>query len=253
MASLAVHLRSPFVGSRRGIGGAPQCRRTLTRTFSQPRAAAAHDVPGVTLRKGVSADLETIRESVCREKMNPLGLDPSRFVVAVDSNDPSSIIGFGQLKPWESLSNRPGDDVLGNVTRQLRLTPNWTGELLELSSLVVVPGKRGKGVGRAVARRLVEEAVVQLGDGSDNNANDASQGDTIRQNLRSQTLPTLCLLTLNSTTSFYEKLGFSKIVSNEYVPRPLRAELFLGGVVARIAVGDECVAMKMDWERWPGE
>ena len=37
----------------------------------------------VRLRKGTDGDLSAIRASVLSEGMNPLGLDPSRFVVAV--------------------------------------------------------------------------------------------------------------------------------------------------------------------------
>ena len=51
--------------------------------------------------------------------MNPLGLDPTRFVVAVDDARGGEIVGFGQLKPWETLSDRPKDDVVGQVVRRL--------------------------------------------------------------------------------------------------------------------------------------
>jgi N-acetylglutamate synthase-like GNAT family acetyltransferase len=180
----------------------------------------------LTLRRGVQSDADAIRAGVLRESMNPLGLDPTRFVVAVDDARGGEIVGFGQLKPWETLSDRPKDDVVGQLVRLMNLTPNWSGELLELASLVVTKERRGGGVGTAVARRLVTDAKTAKAKP-----------------------PTLCLLTLRTTIPFYERLGFEEIVSPEYVPRPLQAELALGRVVARLARNDECVAMKMDWEK----
>jgi hypothetical protein len=59
---------------------------------------------------------------VFREKMNPLGLDAARFVVAEDHS--GVVSGVGQLKPL------PG------------------AGLLELASLVVTSQHRGQGVGR---------------------------------------------------------------------------------------------------------
>ena len=186
----------------------------------------------MTLRHGVHSDADAIRAGVLRESMNPLGLDPTRFVVAVDDVHDDEIVGFGQLKPWETLSDRPKDDVVGQVVRLVNLTPNWSGELLELASLVVTKEWRGRGVGTAVVRRLVMDAKTTTGDGVTKTAR-----------------PTLCLLTLRSTTPFYERLGFQEIASPERVPRPLQAELALGRIVARLARNDECVAMKMDWEK----
>ena len=206
-------------------------RASLTRVRCASRASG-DDAPGVTLRRGVRSDADAIRAGVLRESMNPLGLDPTRFVVAVDDARDGAIVGFGQLKPWETLSDRPKDDVVGQVVRLLNLTPNWSGELLELASLVVTKEWRGRGVGTAVVRRLVMDAKTTTGDGVTKTAR-----------------PTLCLLTLRSTTPFYERLGFQEIASPERVPRPLQAELALGRIVARLARNDECVAMKMDWEK----
>ena len=55
---------------------------------------------------------------------------------------------------WETLSDLPEDDIRGKMVRALNLTPNWEGELLELSSLVVLPSWRGRGVGSAMLNEL---------------------------------------------------------------------------------------------------
>lgn len=95
---------------------------------------------------------------------------------------------------------------------------------------------------------------------------------------------TVCLLTVRRRMPFYERLGFEEIedpqarrpssaawsgrscgacrLSKEpnsssvvpprllqEFPRPLQAELFWGGIAARLAVNDECVAMRYSRER----
>eukprot|EP00976_Prorocentrum_cordatum_P075171 1181809-Prorocentrum_minimum.AAC.6 len=77
--------------------------------------------------------------------MNPLGLNPTRFVVAEDDN--GAIKGVGQLKSWPTLYYQ--QNWKGQVVRALNLKPNWKGgELLELASLVITPDSRGQGIGR---------------------------------------------------------------------------------------------------------
>ena len=46
----------------------------------------------------------------------------------------------------------------------------------------------------------------------------------------------MCLLTLKSTVGFYERAGRSVITSEQYVPRPLQAELAAGKVVAAVVL-----------------
>jgi N-acetylglutamate synthase-like GNAT family acetyltransferase len=197
-----------------------------------PRAPLIRDVPLIPGRRrpdpqaGVESDANTIRFAILKEKMNPLGLDPRRFVVAEEGGQ---LVGFGQLKPWETLSRRRKGDLVGNVVRFLNLEPNWRGQLLELASLVVMPEHRGRGVGTALLNRLIEDSI------------DAKDPETL---LKQET--TLCLLTLKSTVGFYEKAGFSVISSEQYVPRPLQAELAAGKVVAAVVADDECVAMKLE-------
>ena len=124
--------------------------------------------------------------------MNPLGLDPERFVVAVDDAS-GAVVGFGQLKPWETLSDRPADDLVGVVVRGLGLTPNWSGRLLELASVVVSEPRRGEGIGRMIVDRLVAEAYESgVKEGAQEGAHGGAQEVT------------LCLLTLRESAGFYK-------------------------------------------------
>ncbi|EEH57010.1 uncharacterized protein MICPUCDRAFT_58199 [Micromonas pusilla CCMP1545] len=201
--------RVPRANSRRGVrleANAEGARRS-------PR--------DVRLRKGTDGDLSAIRASVLSEGMNPLGLDPSRFVVAVDDGD--VVVGFGQVRPWETLSDRA--DIVGGIVRGLGLAPNWRGSLLEVASLLVTKDRRGEGVGSAILRELIADATA-----------DASKETT------------LCLLTLRGTTSFYERFGF-RITEEENTPRPLMAERAIGNVVAGVIANDECVCMTLERRR----
>ena len=47
-------------------------------------------------RTGTAADAQVMRELVWNERMNPLGITPERFTVAVD--DSGKMLGFGQLE-----------------------------------------------------------------------------------------------------------------------------------------------------------
>lgn len=59
---------------------------------------------------------------VLKEKMNPLGLDVSRFLVAEDSVS-GKVKGFGQLVEWPCLYHQL--DWRGVAVRALNLKPNW--------------------------------------------------------------------------------------------------------------------------------
>mmetsp|Transcript_3023 Transcript_3023/g.5122 ORF Transcript_3023/g.5122 Transcript_3023/m.5122 type:complete len:244 (+) Transcript_3023:241-972(+) len=168
--------------------------------------------PSFRLRKGNAEDLPTIKRLVFTEKMNPLGLEPSRFVVAEDVNT-GAIKGVGQLKEWPCLYRK--QDWRGQVVRALNLKPNWKGELFELASLVITVDSRGTGLGSKIVQELVQTVGVE---------ND------------------VCVLTIEPTIPFYERLGFSVLDAKD-VPRPLKPEQFFGNIVAQISVSSKVVVM----------
>lgn len=94
-------------------------------TGGKPREA------GVLIRHAAESDARRIRTMVRRERLNPMGLSWTRFLVAVD--EAGNVVGCGQVKP------------VGDGAR-------------ELASLVVEPGWRNRQVGASLMRRLMAEA-----------------------------------------------------------------------------------------------
>ena len=90
-------------------------------------------------REGTLFDAPPIAAKLLSMKMNPLGVDPSRFLVAESDG---ARIGFGQIRPL-------GDTSDGSK-------PLW-----ELASIYVEDDFRGKGIGSALVQRLLERHTSQ--------------------------------------------------------------------------------------------
>lgn len=80
------------------------------------------------VRSAIQTDFEAVRNLIRAVRINPMGLDWRRFVVAVDSN--GDLIGCGQIKP-----HRDGSQELASVAVHLE----W----------------RGRGVARALVENLL--------------------------------------------------------------------------------------------------
>ncbi len=88
----------------------------------------------VTLRAATKKDRAILRRLIWRARINPLGIKWARFTVAEKDGE---IVGCVQLKP------HPGD-------------------LEELSSLVVLPGCRGHGIGGRLIEHCIRESTGEL-------------------------------------------------------------------------------------------
>lgn len=85
--------------------------------------------PGWQIRPAQKPDAAAIRGLIQRVRINPLGLDWRRFLVAVDEN--GRLTGCGQIKPHADGSR-------------------------ELASIAVDPAGRGEGIARAIIERLLQ-------------------------------------------------------------------------------------------------
>lgn len=95
--------------------------------------APASALRAVSLRPGVQSDKPLLLRTMATNLMNPLSLDPSRFLIAVE--DGRGTIGFGQVRP---LGDASSDD------------DRWC----ELASLWVDEGCRGEGIGSQLVHQL---------------------------------------------------------------------------------------------------
>lgn len=82
----------------------------------------------VQFRPAAAQDARSIRALILQVRINPVGLDWRRFLVAVD--EANTVIGCGQIKP-----HRDGTQ--------------------ELASIAVLPGHQRRGIGREIIRRLL--------------------------------------------------------------------------------------------------
>jgi N-acetylglutamate synthase-like GNAT family acetyltransferase len=87
------------------------------------------------LQAATSAQQGEIKALVQAVRINPLGLDWRRFVVALDEN--GAVVGCGQVKP-----HRDG---------------SW-----ELASIAVAPAWRGQGMARAIIEHLLSDSSRPL-------------------------------------------------------------------------------------------
>lgn len=96
-------------------------------------------MPVYRLRPTKPEDARAIRALVHAARINPLGLDWRRFIVAVNSVE--EIIGCAQVKPHREKK----DSISG-----------------ELASIVVAPAWRGQGVARALIENMLASHAPPL-------------------------------------------------------------------------------------------
>ncbi len=135
-----------------------------------------------SLRPATARDAAPIRRLIRDVRINPMGLDWRRFVLAVDQA--GNMLGCGQLKPHGA-------------------------NLLELASIAVVRGQRGKGIAGAIIEHLIARAPRPL-----------------------------YLTCRSGLSSFYERWGFRKMSQAE-MPGYYRRLSRLASTFMRIGRFDE--------------
>ena len=153
------------------------------------KAGRGNPVSTFILRPAQESDAPQIKALIHLVGINPMGLDWRRFIVAVDARD--QVVGTGQLKPH-------GTDIL------------------ELSSIAVIPEHRGEGIARAIIEHLLKDGP--------------------------RPLYLTCLSTLGP---LYEKFGFVSLSYDE-MPRYFQRLSKLAQMVMTFArEGDKLLVMKL--------
>lgn len=148
----------------------------------------------VSYERARSTDRLSILNLILQEKMNPLGVVvfiEENFIVA-RGQDSSTILGAGQLKSLDTCS-------------------------FELSSCVVAPGARGRGIGSGIVRALLDRAPL---------------------NSR------IYLVTVEDREEFYSRFGFR--IVREDIPLSLQMEVVVGTCIARFVTGLGLIVMCVD-------
>ena len=149
------------------------------------------------------------------------GSDAARFIVACDAVT-GQLQGFGQLKELAGVHSRSG----GGGGRRRSSSSSSSRDAaaaalppppppVELSSLVVLKGARGAGLGSRLIAALLERAGAA----------------------------DVFLTTIESRRSLYLRAGFEE-VPLLLTPPPMLLEVAAGLVVARLAAGERLVVMK---------
>jgi N-acetylglutamate synthase-like GNAT family acetyltransferase len=126
----------------------------------------------IILRAATVADQPSITRLVRAARLNPLRLHWANFVVAEDLST-HAVVGVGQLRPH--------------------------GRDLELASLVVVDGLRGRGIGAALVRTLISRASGPL-----------------------------YLMCEGKLATYYRRFGFAELTQAAAVPPGLRPAYLAG-------------------------
>src|SRR5213594_481541 len=138
------------------------CGIVLARVGGTPPASLLCTGVAPTIRLAVSTDQRTIRALVRSAGINPMNLAWPNFLVAEEDG---AVVGIGQVKTH------------GDGSR-------------ELASMVVVPERRGQGIGRALIESLIDRYPHEV----------------------------LHLTCRRELGVYYERFGFRRLVSSEYTP-----------------------------------
>ena len=223
-------------------------------------AAARKDNNNATpmqYRAGTAADALPMAWQLGRELMNPLGIQTDRFIVACTAS--RDRIGWAQIRPLSgntaAMVERETDDVLWDefeADQDIQVPVGWqslpwtteyrkfsqaakqrrdrqtvkreveqeTPALYELSSVWVDPAYRGKGIGTALVRQVLQRHANTVGP-----------------------LEQVFLLTLATTADWYrDNFGF-EIVPEPYVPEQMAFEAKAGKLITSV-IGAELVCMQ---------
>jgi predicted N-acetyltransferase YhbS len=131
------------------------------------------DRPKPEVRRARATDAQRISELIAQ-----LGFDASAEMVS------SNLAALGDREPWPLVAE--ADEVIGCISLSIMHVLHRPSPVGRLSMLVVAPAWRGKGVGRA----LVERAIDEL----------RQAGCDLCEVTSNQALP--------EAHAFYERLGF---------------------------------------------
>merc|ERR1711862_828773 len=87
------------------------------------KALSILDGSKVQYRRGLKSDQLQMQYTMTRNLMNPLGIEPNRFIVACDASNENKIYGWAQLRPIGSSVKDPEQydalDGSGSIEKEI--------------------------------------------------------------------------------------------------------------------------------------
>lgn len=189
--------------------------------------------PRLRFRRGLPEDSGLFFRAILSEKMNPLNINPERFLVAEEEGEEEEEVGEregGEIGGGEGEEEGKHQRRKKKVVAFGQLAELEPGRLFELRSLVTAPERRGRGIGAEIVRGLLEEAAASAKKDKDKEESATTAAEVV-------------LTTISRRRAFYERSGFEEVPSSN-IPRQLRLEVAVGSVVARLAVGDSLIVLR---------
>lgn len=213
----------------------------------------------VQYRAGEARDEWTIRTTLAKELMNPLGIDASRFLVATTESD--ELLGWAQIRPLGSIKSDPStfDAAPGSYDAEREANdalwqefeedpiafPNgwaslpWTKEYQSYQKLAQERQERRAQmlrrdaledqIGWELASVYVQKPHRNRGIGTElvqrilERHQDVTRGDNVY------------LLTLGTTANWYQdNFGFEIVEDNNQIPAQMALEVVAGTAITRL-------------------
>ena len=228
---------------------------------------------GVRFRPGCKRDELTIATTMARELMNPLNIDATRFIVAVnpDPDRSNDLYGWAQIKPIgpsirdpKDFNAGPGSGSIGeNIDEEIWeefekdetdvpvgfASLPWTKEYREFSKASAARREKRAAL-VASAERETEEGRNQLWEVSSVFVLPAYRGRGIGSELVRRLLAKhamlerrnldVYLLTLATTKGWYQSLGFEL---TDDPPESMKFEMDAGNIITKL-IGAELICMR---------
>jgi len=239
--------------------------------INRPSPSPSPNTINVNYRPGTKTDEFQLTTTLALQLMNPLNLQPSRFLIATNPNNPKELYGWAQLRPLgttaltdpSTFDAAPGSgDVERDVINEeiwddfenddfpigFASLP-WTNEYRAFTKSSDERRKKRMQL-MAQSARDVERGRNQLWELASVYVHPTYRGRGIgsalvqkvmaRHELLDRRSSDVFLLTLGTTREWYERLGF---VGVEEVPEAMGLEVAVGTVVTKV-MGAELICMR---------
>ena len=242
-------------------------RRCVAHCMSSSTISSSSEI---TYRQGKPSDAFLIRKALIGELMNPLGVEPIRFLIAEHPRD--GVVGWGQIKPLGPKINsnkynaQPGSgSIEDNVDEDVWLEFENDDTVAFPNGFESLPWTKEYRAASEAARRRRQKRELMVGQERMNSGQIwelasiyvlpeyRSQGigsDVVRQLLKrhedlGREKSDVYALTLEKTLGWYKHFGmdFALVEKSEEIPSQMSFEISAGNIITGI-LGEQLVCLR---------